>query len=60
MKTSEYKITIDEKEETQRGELLATVLGLKKTKEGRYNTLWGTKSDLGLYRTVKRLVEEGE
>lgn len=55
---------IDENEEIRRGEKIAKVLGLKKL-EGSgnypvYNTEWGTKSNLGLYRIVKRMVEDGE
>jgi len=60
---------MDEREEARRGKLLAEVLGLKPlTKRttdtaadiGRYATTWGTKTDLGLFRTVKRIIEEGQ
>jgi len=52
-------LTITQEEE--RGKLIARVLGLKPSKieQGRYMTEWGTKTAIGLYRTVKRLVEEG-
>lgn len=48
-----------EHEETKRGELIAEVLKLKK-KDGRYLTTWGTKTALGLFRTVERLVKDGK
>lgn len=48
-------------EETKRGHLIAAVLMLKKKRDnGRYNTAWGDKTALGLYRTVKRIIETGE
>ena len=56
---------VDEQEETRRGALLAEVLALKPIRNsesgenGRYRTHWGTKTELGLYRTVKRIIEEG-
>lgn len=49
-----------EKEEKRRGQLLADILMLKLNAEKRYSTTWGTKSALGLYRSVKRIIEEGE
>ena len=52
MKTEIEKITI--------GEQLADILMLKKDKgwqTGRYKTLWGNKTFLGLYETVKRIIE---
>lgn len=53
---------IDEAEEMRRGELLAAVLNLPKLRSepGRYFTSWGSKTPLGLYRTVKRIIEDGE
>lgn len=50
---------IDEQEQTRRGELLAEVLVLK-LREGRYHTTWGTKTPLGLYRVIERIVQDGE
>ena len=52
-------------EEIRRGELLATVLHLRKHKgatdsEPRYQTDWGSKTALGLYRTVERILLDGE
>lgn len=53
---------LSEAEQTRRGELLAVTLGVRKSQAepGRYCTDWGTKTPLGLYRTVKRIVEEGK
>ena len=52
---------INEAEETRRGQMLADVLDLPhSTEPGRYRTEWGSKTALGLYRTVKRIIEEGE
>lgn len=50
---------LSEQEQTRRGSMIATVLGLH-FRAGRINTEWGTKTPLGLYRTVKRIVEEGK
>ena len=54
-----------EAEERRRGELLAEVLRLRKCRgstdcESRYQTTWGSKTVLGLYRTVERIVLDGE
>lgn len=51
---------ITEQEEIRRGKLVAETLRLEKDKNGHYSTTWGTKSDLGVYRVVKRLMEEGK
>jgi hypothetical protein len=56
---------VSEAEELRRGELLAEVLHLRKRKgptdsEPRYQTTWGSKTALGLYRTVERIVLDGE
>ena len=56
---------LTEQEELRRGELLAEVLRLRKRKgatdrEPRYQTDWGSKTALGLYRTVERIVLDGE
>lgn len=40
------------------GEKIAQFLNLKKTKEGRYNTTYGTKTDTGLYLSIIRFLEE--
>jgi hypothetical protein len=54
--------TLTETEETRRGELIARILKLKHSREypDRYNTEWGTKTALGLFRIMARLVEDGE
>jgi hypothetical protein len=61
---------ITEKEEERRGLLLVDVLNLKpckgetRTIDGKervlYCTTWGTKTALGLYRTVERIIKDGE
>jgi len=45
------------------GETIAEILMLKEDKgytPKRYKTTWGNKTALGLYGTVKRLIEENE
>lgn len=55
---------LTEQQETKRGELLAEVLQLRLIRSGkdagRYRTTWGTKTALGLYRTVERIILDGE
>lgn len=53
---------ISEEEEAKRGELIAFVLELKRngTFPDRVDTTWGNKTMVGLYRTMKRIVEIGE
>lgn len=53
---------LTEAQETRRGELLAKVLKLRKDREhpDRYVTEWGTKTPLGLFRAVSRIVADGE
>jgi hypothetical protein len=46
-----------EEHQAKIGNCIAQLLGLKK-KEGRYNTAWGTKTDLGLYLSIKRIIRE--
>lgn len=65
MKTSLEKLgvytnsqSLTEAEQTMRGDLLASVLGLKKKRSnGRYDTSWGDKTALGLFLTVQRIIE---
>ena len=40
------------------GKLVINLLELKKTNLGRYDTTWGTKTELGLGLTILRLVNE--
>jgi hypothetical protein len=45
------------------GENLISILQLKEDKEAnkinkRYKTLWGNKTALGIYETVKRIMED--
>lgn len=49
--------TQDEKEMARRGKQLAEILGLKKNRAGRYDTTWGDKTEIGLYRTARRVLE---
>lgn len=53
---------LTEQEETERGAMLAAVLHLRRSlaEHGRYVTDWGTKTPLGLFRTIKRIVEESK
>lgn len=58
---SSPKKKITEAEELERGNLLAVVLRMRKSKDtGRYQTDWGDKTALGLFRTVQRIIEEGK
>jgi hypothetical protein len=51
---------LPEYEETKRGHLIAAVLMLKKKQDnGRYHTAWGDRTALGLYRMLKRIINEG-
>jgi hypothetical protein len=62
--------TITEAEELRRGELLARVLNLKPIKYKTYlidgkkpvlfETEWGNKTALGLFRTAERIILDGE
>jgi len=53
--------TLTELEETRRGIILANVLQLRaKRDNGRYDLVGGDKTALGLYRTIKRIIEDGK
>jgi hypothetical protein len=54
--------TLTEEQEAQRGALLAEVLKLRRDREhpDRWQTTWGTKTDLGLFRIVERILIDGE
>jgi len=60
---TEEKPEITEEEETRRGVLIAKTLLLKQIRtglaRGRFNTDSGTKTALGLYRTMQRIIKEG-
>jgi len=56
---------MDNQEKILRGEKIAKILGLKKhfayaedTERTRYNTTFGTKTALGLYETVNRILND--
>lgn len=53
---------LTEQQETQCGQLIADVLSLRRhsIERGRYSTEWGSKTALGIFRMVKRIIEEGE
>lgn len=50
---------LSEEEQARRGEAIARALRLKREKEhpDRYLTEWGTKTALGLFRTVQAQLE---
>lgn len=50
-----------EAEEKRRGALIREVLGLRRMREhpDRVLTSWGSKTDLGLFRTMARIIVEG-
>lgn len=58
-------MTLTQEEKIQTGKKLAEVLKLpchyayaKDEENMRYNTAWGTKTALGLYETINRIIEE--
>lgn len=55
-------IPLTEQEEARRGSLLATILKIRQCKRhpGCYQTLWGSKNALGLYRVIDHIVKYGE
>ena len=67
--TESPKLTdrLSEDEERRRGKLIATILRLRVIRKENggdfselYRTEWGTKTALGLFRTMERLVLDGE
>ena len=50
---------ISEEEQARRGELVADCLRLSKNHDGRYVTDWGTKTPLGLFRTIESIIRTG-
>ncbi len=62
MNTDMHPQTLTDDEEARRGTLIAQVLKLRHTREypDRYNTDWGTKTAKGLFRTMQRIVLDGE
>lgn len=62
---------LSEAEETKRGELLVSFLKLKESKQEtahgkisfdppRYSTEWGTKTALGIFRSIEAIIKSGE
>jgi len=54
---------ITDKDKTAIGQSVIDILRLKQDKTGNYNpkryiTTWGNKTALGIYETVKRLINE--
>jgi len=62
MNATTKRCPLNEAEEARRGALLAKILRLRRDRQDRdrWQTDWGTKTDLGLFRTVARIVEDGE
>lgn len=62
----ESRNPMTEEEETRRGQIIADGLYLRADRapdsrgDQRYLTQWGSKTALGLYRTMKRAVLEGD
>lgn len=53
---------LSEEAQAARGKILAEVLKLRKDSEhkDRFQTTWGSKTEIGVFATVRRLVDEGE
>ena len=53
---------LTEQEQQRRGEMLVSILNLRKEKgyADRYKTEWGNKTALGLFRMVERIILDGE
>ena len=49
---------VKRRENHRKGEKLIEVLGLRRNAADRIDTTWGDKTALGLYHTVKRIIEE--
>ena len=49
-------ITNEEIRAAQVGREIATIFGLKKNDAGKYITSYGTKTEIGLGRMIKRIV----
>lgn len=60
--STQLKTLLDEDEMARRGALLAEVLHLERddAHKDRWQTEWGTKTALGLFRTVERIMEDGK
>ena len=59
--TEQIKYEDEEIKDEQReiGEDIIKFLHLKKDSDGRIKTAWGTKTPLGLYLSLERIMEEG-
>ena len=51
---------MEEAQAIERGEMIVRVLGLRLKANGRVDTCWGDKTPLGIFRTVQRIINEGE
>ncbi len=47
-----------EEHQAKIGSCIAQLLLLKRTSTGLFKTSWGVKSDLGLYLSVKKIIDE--
>lgn len=56
------QIQLTEEQQKERGQLIADVLKLRKDPEhkDRYQTTWGTKTALGIFLVVERIIQEGK
>jgi len=52
--------TLSIEKQDELGKEIASILHLKKNKNGRYNTMWGDKTAIGLLNVVYRIVESIE
>jgi len=58
--TIEAHTTETDAADARMGALIAELLHLKRDAQGRWPTAWGNKTDIGLARTLRRVLEEGQ
>lgn len=49
-------LTPTERRQHERGLYLARLLGIKRKANGRYDTAWGDKTAVGLFLTLRRVI----
>lgn len=54
-----YNATLTDSEKSERGRLLGDVLQLRKNRDRFWITTWGSKTDLGLFLTVEKILQHG-
>jgi hypothetical protein len=58
---TKYNVAPEDQEDHEMGLLLAEALGLKPKRDtGYYQTGWGTKTAVGLTRTIKAVIDKAE